>query len=75
MKKSKNALQVFGGDKRIGALTNLVKHGDTFSIGGINVECLFTPAHTTGHICYYLKSDGQVPAVFTGLFRVFAAFY
>ncbi|XP_063915998.1 hydroxyacylglutathione hydrolase, mitochondrial isoform X2 [Zophobas morio] len=66
VKKSKNALQVFGGDKRIGALTNLVKHGDKFSIGDINVECLFTPCHTTGHICYYVNAGGQPPAVFTG---------
>lgn len=67
MKKSATALQVFGGDKRIGALTNEVKHGDKFSIGDINVECLFTPCHTTGHICYYLTAPGQTPAVFTGI--------
>ncbi|XP_074035995.1 hydroxyacylglutathione hydrolase tenzing norgay isoform X2 [Leptinotarsa decemlineata] len=66
VKKSAGALQVFGGDKRIGALTNEVKHGDKFSIGEINVECLFTPCHTTGHICYYLTAPGQTPAVFTG---------
>lgn len=66
VKKSVNALQVFGGDKRIPALTNEVKHGDKFMIGNINVECLFTPCHTTGHICYYLTVEGQKPAVFTG---------
>ncbi|XP_018570449.1 hydroxyacylglutathione hydrolase, mitochondrial isoform X2 [Anoplophora glabripennis] len=66
VKKSPNALQVFGGDKRIGALTNEVKNGDKFSIGDINVECLYTPCHTTGHICYYLTAPGQPPAVFTG---------
>lgn len=66
MKKSPTALQVFGGDKRIGALTNEVKHGDKFSIGEINVECLYTPCHTTGHVCYYLSAPGQTPAVFTG---------
>lgn len=67
VKKSPCALQVFGGDKRIGALTNEVKHGDKFSIGEINVECLFTPCHTSGHICYYLSAPGQTPAVFTGI--------
>ncbi|XP_044272466.1 hydroxyacylglutathione hydrolase, mitochondrial [Tribolium madens] len=66
VKKSKNALQVFGGDDRIGALTNQVKHGDKFSIGDINVECLSTPCHTTGHICYYVNAAGEPPAVFTG---------
>ncbi|KAK5640857.1 hypothetical protein RI129_009404 [Pyrocoelia pectoralis] len=64
--KSKNALQIFGGDQRINALTNRVKHGDKFMIGDINVECLYTPCHTTGHICYYLTAEGQTPAVFTG---------
>ncbi|KRT82417.1 hypothetical protein AMK59_4752, partial [Oryctes borbonicus] len=66
VKKSKNALQVFGGDDRVDALTNKVKHGDMFTIGDINVECLFTPCHTTGHICYYLTSSEQTPVVFTG---------
>ncbi|KAI4456867.1 beta lactamase domain [Holotrichia oblita] len=66
VKKSKNVLQVFGGDKRIGSLTNTVQHGDKFMIGDINVECIFTPCHTTGHICYYLTATGQTPVVFTG---------
>ncbi|CAH0564853.1 unnamed protein product [Brassicogethes aeneus] len=66
VKKSDKALQVFGGDDRIGALTNKVQHGDKFTIGDINVECLFTPCHTTGHICYYLTSPGETPVVFTG---------
>nr|CAH7756867.1 unnamed protein product [Callosobruchus chinensis] len=66
VKKSPTVLQVFGGDKHIGALTNEVKHGDKFSIGEINVECLHTPCHTSGHICYYLTAPGQTPAVFTG---------
>ncbi|KAF2899483.1 hypothetical protein ILUMI_06696 [Ignelater luminosus] len=66
VKKSKNCLQVFGGDQRVGALTNKVKHGDKFTIGDINVECLYTPCHTTGHICYYVTSTNQSPAVFTG---------
>lgn len=68
VKKSKNALQVFGGDQRIGALTNQVKHGDKFKIGDISVECLFTPCHTTGHICYYVTAPGELPVVFTGLY-------
>lgn len=66
VKKSKNCLQVFGGDQRVGALTNKVRGGDKFTIGDINVECLFTPCHTNGHICYYLTAEGQTPAVFTG---------
>ncbi|XP_072388566.1 hydroxyacylglutathione hydrolase, mitochondrial isoform X1 [Diabrotica undecimpunctata] len=64
--KVSGKLQVFGGDKRIGGLTEEVKQGDKFQIGDITVECLFTPCHTSGHICYYLTAPGQDPAVFTG---------
>lgn len=37
-------------------------------IGSLNVQCLFTPCHTTGHICYYVTSatDNSDPVVFTG---------
>jgi glyoxylase-like metal-dependent hydrolase (beta-lactamase superfamily II) len=38
-----------------------VSHGDHLKIGGLDVECLFTPCHTTGHICYLVRdSNGQV---------------
>lgn len=61
------ALTVYGGDERIGALTQKVGHGDTFSIGNLSVRCLFTPCHTTGHICYFVEgSDEADKAVFTG---------
>lgn len=66
VKKLQNPVEVYGGDNRIGALTNKVKDGDTFKIGDISVECLFTPCHTTGHICYYLKDTKGQSAVFTG---------
>lgn len=34
----------------------------------MDVKCLFTPCHTTGHICYYITStvDNVAPIVFTG---------
>ncbi|XP_031836961.1 hydroxyacylglutathione hydrolase, mitochondrial isoform X1 [Nomia melanderi] len=64
--KQMNNLQVYGGDDRIGALTKLVKHDDTFNIGRLKVQCLATPCHTTGHICYYITGDQDPPAVFTG---------
>jgi len=36
-------------------------------VGSLNVKCLFTPCHTTGHICYYVTSNENVtPCVFTG---------
>jgi len=62
-----NNLTVCGGDDRIDALNRKVKHGDELTIGQLHVKCLFTPCHTTGHICYFVTSnDGDVPAVFTG---------
>lgn len=64
-------LTVYGGDDRIGALTNKIKHDDTFSIGDLNIKCLATPCHTTGHICYYVtsKNDDQA-VVFTGTLMI-----
>jgi len=66
VKQVPNKLKVYGGDERIGALTNKVGHGDRFKIGNISVECLFTPCHTSGHICYYVTDVEDTPAVFTG---------
>ena len=27
---------------------------------------MFTPCHTTGHICYFFSGGGDTPSVFTG---------
>ncbi|CAI9728284.1 hydroxyacylglutathione hydrolase, mitochondrial-like [Octopus vulgaris] len=60
-------IDVFGGDDRIPALTNHVSHGDELKLGSLNIKCLHTPCHTTGHICYFVTSnDDHQPAVFTG---------
>ena len=31
-----------------------VGEGDEIKVGGLNIRCLFTPCHTSGHICYYV---------------------
>jgi len=60
-------LEVYGGDDRIDAVTQKVTQGSKFQIGSLKVECLFTPCHTQGHICYFVThNDGSNPAVFTG---------
>lgn len=59
-------LRVLGGDDRIGALTQKVSHGDEVKVGSLNIRCLFTPCHTSGHICYYVTNEAELPAVFTG---------
>ncbi|XP_068631911.1 hydroxyacylglutathione hydrolase, mitochondrial [Battus philenor] len=66
--KKHPGLEVYGGDDRIGALTKKVQHNTTFNIGHLNVQCLFTPCHTSGHICYFVTApeEGQGGAVFTG---------
>ena len=58
--------KVLGGDDRIQGLSKKVGHNDTFHIGNLHGECLFTPCHTSGHICYLIKQDGEPSAVFTG---------
>ena len=63
-------LLVYGGDERIDCLTKKVSHDDHLKIGSLGVKCLFTPCHTTGHICYYVTSKTEFgdesKAVFTG---------
>ena len=60
-------LHVVGGDDRIDEMIQKVTQGDAFKIGNLNVQCLATPCHTTGHICFYVTdSDGTSKAVFTG---------
>ncbi|KAJ3144614.1 hypothetical protein HDU89_008119 [Geranomyces variabilis] len=58
---------VYGSDNRIPALTNVVKDGDSFSIGALEIKSLFTPCHTSGSVCFYVQ-DGETgeKAVFTG---------
>lgn len=66
VEKYQNPLKVFGGDDRIGALTNRVQHNDEIRFGNLTIKCLFTPCHTTGHICYYIESPKGERVVFTG---------
>uniref|UniRef100_A0A1B6D7X8 hydroxyacylglutathione hydrolase n=1 Tax=Clastoptera arizonana TaxID=38151 RepID=A0A1B6D7X8_9HEMI len=66
IKEKVPGLKVFGGDDRIEGLTDKIKDGDTIKIGNLEVECLFTPCHTKGHICYLVKPDDEPQAVFTG---------
>ncbi|XP_040296542.1 hydroxyacylglutathione hydrolase, mitochondrial isoform X1 [Bufo bufo] len=66
--KMVSGLKVYGGDSRVGALTQRVSHLTTFQVGSLHVKCLFTPCHTSGHICYYVTkpNSSEPPAVFTG---------
>lgn len=68
-----SGLTVIGGvdsvnPDRIDGVTRSVEHGDTLSVGSMKIECLATPCHTTGHICYYVTHTGHEDqkVVFTG---------
>jgi glyoxylase-like metal-dependent hydrolase (beta-lactamase superfamily II) len=41
----------------------LVRHGDIIQGGDWSVECVYTPGHTSNHMCYQLRED---QALFTG---------
>ncbi|NXE50641.1 GLO2 protein, partial [Dromaius novaehollandiae] len=66
--KMETGLRVYGGDSRVGALTQKVSHLTSLKVGSLNVKCLCTPCHTSGHICYYVTkpNSSEPPAVFTG---------
>ncbi|CAI2328341.1 unnamed protein product [Caenorhabditis sp. 36 PRJEB53466] len=62
-------IAIFGGDQRIPGVDNHVKHGDAHELADLKIECLSTPCHTSGHICYYVtdpSSEESVGVVFTG---------
>lgn len=44
---------------RIPHLTELVKENDVINVGGYSARVLFTPGHTSGHICYHFM-EGEV---------------
>ncbi|XP_032930035.1 hydroxyacylglutathione hydrolase, mitochondrial isoform X1 [Catharus ustulatus] len=66
--KMEPGLHVYGGDSRVGALTQRVSHLTALKVGSLSVKCLSTPCHTSGHICYYVTKPNspEAPAVFTG---------
>lgn len=57
-------LPIFGGDERIEALTTKLAHNEVFQVGNIKIQCLHTPCHTSGHVCYFIEDDE--PICFTG---------
>eukprot|EP00794_Sanderia_malayensis_P009352 gene9350-10337_t len=64
--KIQNVL-VYGGDSRVPSLNKKVAHGEKLKVGKLDITCLFTPCHTSGHICYFVEGDTPTPpCVFTG---------
>lgn len=56
-------LAVYGVDERIPGLTQRVQDGDRLRLGGLAIQVIFIPAHTTGHIAYHFPDER---VVFTG---------
>ena len=42
---------------------HLIRHGDVIEGGDWSVECVYTPGHTSNHMCFQLRED---KALFTG---------
>ena len=40
-----------------------VRHGDVIEIGNLQIECVYTPGHTSNHMCYRLVAEDTL---FTG---------
>lgn len=59
-------IKIYGGDKRVSSVHNLVTDGDTIEIGSIKVDVFFTPCHTKGHVLYYAQDKENTPSLFTG---------
>eukprot|EP01117_Protostelium_nocturnum_P002153 TRINITY_DN1279_c0_g1_i1.p1 TRINITY_DN1279_c0_g1~~TRINITY_DN1279_c0_g1_i1.p1 ORF type:complete len:263 (+),score=79.48 TRINITY_DN1279_c0_g1_i1:291-1079(+) len=61
-------IPVYGGDERVQAVSNLVKEGNEFKVGSLEVKVHFTPCHTSGHVLYQVKdpSSSSQQALFTG---------
>lgn len=68
MKKlGKTDFRVYGGDKRVDAVTDLISHGDQIKLGdSLVINCLCTPCHTSGHVCFYVTTEDEPGVVFTG---------
>jgi glyoxylase-like metal-dependent hydrolase (beta-lactamase superfamily II) len=41
------------------AQLKMPEHGQTISVGRLRVDCLATPGHTPGGICYRVDADSQ----------------
>lgn len=57
-------IPIYGGDDRIEALTSKLSHNEMFQVDKTVIQCLHTPCHTSGHVCYFIKSNE--PICFTG---------
>ncbi|KAF1766642.1 hypothetical protein GCK72_006600 [Caenorhabditis remanei] len=63
------SVPIYGGDERVPALNQPVKHNQVVELADLKIRCLSTPCHTSGHVCYFItdpSNESEVPVVFTG---------
>jgi hydroxyacylglutathione hydrolase len=67
IKKLVSGIEVIGGkNENVQGATRAVADGERFNYHEISVECIETPFHTMGHICYLCKASSAEDLVFTG---------
>jgi len=67
IKKLVEGIEVIGGvNDNVQGATKTVVDGERFHYHEIKVECIETPFHTMGHICFLCKSGSSEDLVFTG---------
>jgi hydroxyacylglutathione hydrolase len=69
LKETFPAVTVIGtGYEDIPGATRRVFDGDCVNIGDLQVQIIFTPCHTSGHVCFYVKGPemGSSPILFSG---------
>lgn len=61
-------IPIYGGDKRVKAVTKIAKNGDLVKLGTLRIKCLFDPQTTSGHVCYYVRPQNgkEYPCAFVG---------
>ncbi|CEQ40370.1 SPOSA6832_01975, partial [Sporobolomyces salmonicolor] len=60
-------IKVYAGASKVSAATDVLKHGDKFKIGSLDVTAVATPCHTQDHICYFVEDKAKDErVVFTG---------
>ena len=51
-----DTIRCYGGKlDNVEGCTNSVEHEDEFVIGNLKIQCIHTPGHTNGHICYFVQ--------------------
>jgi glyoxylase-like metal-dependent hydrolase (beta-lactamase superfamily II) len=43
-----------------------VAGGEHLELAGFDIDVMFTPGHSPGHVTYALSADGEAPALFSG---------